>query len=697
MKKIGVIFMLLGWILTLAACEERDGPGEASDDTPDQEEERDNDQEEEEEPFPDFEVGIEDTTLRMKAGEDAPWIDILDLTYLSGDGSPGDLRREEGLIQWKHTESDDHAPLVSVHALVGLQEATLDPGEARLRRHVDRLEYFDASDDTWRLLFNLGLVHEGYVLSQDSDGTPLRYGSFASRIPLLETFGHFEGHARLEGVPVSEARYDEASELYLPIGYDAGHIIEGTLTNRVDECEIPGEQYCYEGTMNFEFGDDGTDTLIRPDDLGWGAIGSLSVTVDAIGDESTIEVKPENSDDVLGTIDETGTHTFEAPSTELARLTMDLSAKAGETIGIREVTLYDTFDDEHSHYDATDLESWMLYGSNAEKADSGRSGVVADFEYDSYEAEIGLDTFGISDKRYETVLDRFSDDCGEPSDHPDAPDNDDMWVFGETCPIKEVLGKEDEVTGPDGQEYFMLRVKAERYRLDGFEKMPFAFFGTLHDGTPRLADTTVEEVIMDDDTDVIQRGAFAHAADLERITLPDTLTDIERQAFYRAESLESLTLPEGLGTIGVEAFRYTKSLKQLTLPSTLKTIEAFAFAGSAIGSLDLPEGVDAIERGAFFGSELETLTLPGTVDTLYDETFTRTQSLKTLIIENDDVVPIKDANYSPDLDDDEWGHAFHMTNPDLRIYVPDSSLSDYQAHPSWTHAAEYLAPMSDLE
>jgi hypothetical protein len=171
---------------------------------------------------------------------------------------------------------------------------------------------------------------------------------------------------------------------------------------------------------------------------------------------------------------------------------------------------------------------------------------------------------------------------------------------------------------------------------------------------------------------------------LAGITLPALLTSIGTYAFGNCTALTEITLPTSLGSIGQYAFEYT-GLTTLTLPSTVKTINNYAFRGCTdLLWVKWPESsVDAVlgtttAGQAFSGcTKLEKVELPNNLKTIYNSSFQNCTSLEVVILRRS-ASPLTVLNSTT---------AFPSANTDLKIYVPNDQLSDYQAAATWSNAA----------
>ena len=140
------------------------------------------------------------------------------------------------------------------------------------------------------------------------------------------------------------------------------------------------------------------------------------------------------------------------------------------------------------------------------------------------------------------------------------------------------------------------------------------------------------EVSLDNDN-VLGSGMFQSLnkeyAPVRKIILPDGLETIDDSAFEFANVVE-VVLNQGL--ININAYAFAKSaLKSINIPSSVRTIMYQAFAGcNGIQRIELPEGVESINKDVFSNMpNLEYVSIPSTVN-FFPSDFEGCTALKTL-------------------------------------------------------------------
>ena len=199
---------------------------------------------------------------------------------------------------------------------------------------------------------------------------------------------------------------------------------------------------------------------------------------------------------------------------------------------------------------------------------------------------------------------------------------------------------------------------------------------------------------------------------LTYVNLPDTLTSIGNYAFYGCTSLPEITLPTGVTSIGISAFKRCTSLSSIVLPEGLTAIGQDAFIRCSALSLvvDLPNlttlGKDAFAladvmrvenlgkissiEDAISGNfgmfrsnvNLTYVNLPDTLTRIGNNAFYGCSSLQYIRIE---------ATTPPTLP-----NTYSIPSTIGAIYVPDASVSAYQAATNWSNFASKIKGISEM-
>jgi hypothetical protein len=139
----------------------------------------------------------------------------------------------------------------------------------------------------------------------------------------------------------------------------------------------------------------------------------------------------------------------------------------------------------------------------------------------------------------------------------------------------------------------------------------------------------------------IEASAFQYCNKMQSITIEKGIKSIGNEAFYNCSSLKSVVIPEGVLSIGSNVFAYCYPLQKLELPSTLISIGKYL-----IKSCD---------------------------------------NLATVISRIQDPMDIPDMTFMTEkYIDNQWTY---FPSP-ATLYVPEGTLSKYQAISGWTQFAK---------
>jgi hypothetical protein len=187
--------------------------------------------------------------------------------------------------------------------------------------------------------------------------------------------------------------------------------------------------------------------------------------------------------------------------------------------------------------------------------------------------------------------------------------------------------------------------------------MEYKTYQAQKEEIPNHLKNHIHTVIISDDTDMIEHGAFEDLVGLENMVLPASVKNIGGDAFLGCQNLTSINIPDGVKSIGSSAFEgctnlksmiipygvenigssafeNCKSLENIILPASVKSIGYDAFSGCCnLKSINIPVGVKRIETGAFsFCSSLESINIPNTVEHIGYLAFENCTSLKRITI-----------------------------------------------------------------
>jgi hypothetical protein len=185
-------------------------------------------------------------------------------------------------------------------------------------------------------------------------------------------------------------------------------------------------------------------------------------------------------------------------------------------------------------------------------------------------------------------------------------------------------------------------------------------------------------VLLPKSLEVIESYAFFQSLGFTGAKIPDTVKIIGDSAFANS-GLEAIELPAGLTGIGNSAFVYT-NLKTITLPSKVRNLGTGVFLYcSSLENADFSAS-RIISLGSMFQgcTSLKTLALPPTLTNISWDALGSCTALETLAVY---------AEQPPVLGTSGKDALENSGAEDLTIYVPEGSISAYQAADGWK---EYL-------
>ena len=229
-----------------------------------------------------------------------------------------------------------------------------------------------------------------------------------------------------------------------------------------------------------------------------------------------------------------------------------------------------------------------------------------------------------------------------------------------------------------------------------FVYMPKSYSGsyTIPDGIKQVVESAFSScesltfVIIPNSVTTIEYGAFAGCSGLTSVTIPNSVTTIGEMAFYGCSSLPVFDNLRYADTYLIEVV--DKTLSTYTIKEETKWIGDWAFYGcSGLTSVSIPNSVTTIEYGAFAGcSGLTSVTIGNSITMIGDAAFADCSGLTSITCYA--VTPPECGN-----------GVFKYISQDAKVYVPMSSLTDYQNAEGWKDLQLYpiiaadTTPMDD--
>ena len=190
--------------------------------------------------------------------------------------------------------------------------------------------------------------------------------------------------------------------------------------------------------------------------------------------------------------------------------------------------------------------------------------------------------------------------------------------------------------------------------------------------------TNLSTVVFGEDVETIPSSAFVICTSLTSLTIGNSVTSIGDNAFSGCKCLTSVEIPNSVTSIGVAAFANCEDLTSLTIGNSVKSIGRFAFfCCHSVTSLTIPNSVTSIGNDAFNGcTGLTSLTIPNSVTSIGNNAFSGCTGLTKIT---------SFANSFQTI----GNNIFDKVNKSIPVYVPCSSISDYQTASGWNEFTNY--------
>ena len=184
---------------------------------------------------------------------------------------------------------------------------------------------------------------------------------------------------------------------------------------------------------------------------------------------------------------------------------------------------------------------------------------------------------------------------------------------------------------------------------------------------------SVLSVVISNGATNIRSYAFSQCEALSQIEIPNSVTVIGDGAFFACYGLSEITIPSTVTSLGNYTFLQCYSLSSINIPNGVTSIGSMTFGEcSGLSEITIPNAVTSIGAGAFQKcTGLTTITIPASVVTINASAFMGCTGLTS--VTNKAVTPQAiDANVFGGL-----------TLPEICLYVPQSSVSAYEAADVW--------------
>ena len=238
--------------------------------------------------------------------------------------------------------------------------------------------------------------------------------------------------------------------------------------------------------------------------------------------------------------------------------------------------------------------------------------------------------------------------------------------------------------------------------LSGNVSMGSSCFDRTNISSVDLSATTLEDVSW---------GCFSDCANIISVSLPTTMTHIRGESFMRDSALTTVNFSSltSLTRLGENAFRSCGNLTATS--SDIQNIEIFDACclrdTNISGDLVLPN-ITSIDNEAFWGTKITSCDFTGSTFTkLSTQVFRYCSSLDHLIVNasvtqlgEEIVANCNNLRYikflGTTVPTQQSNNSFGGMNNNVKIYVPDAALSDYQSASGWSNYSNRIFPMSQF-
>lgn len=327
------------------------------------------------------------------------------------------------------------------------------------------------------------------------------------RAPVLENYGIMDGMVDVTSIRVDRDTIDDETGLGIPSSeqYDPEFIDMDSLENYTVGC-TDRQDYCTGGSNILEIESGGAiATLTSGSSFPVNLNEDSKLTVDISDMENTdqfdlrfyLEVPgSDNEYDEIAVIDEPGEHEIDlndvldtSNNIFSSPLRIEMTANGGTdgSVAFESIALNDdTQEDPLVEDSGYDLSMYSTGSSDASYNRNDGEILMASFKYDKYEEALGeREVPAMGSEEYNEIIEANPETC-ERQPHPDDPDNDEMAVFEEGCPIVEVLSQSEPIEYGD-EEFFSYRVIVDYAQMAGYDETPYFLFGTDSSGRDLFA------------------------------------------------------------------------------------------------------------------------------------------------------------------------------------------------------------------
>ena len=200
--------------------------------------------------------------------------------------------------------------------------------------------------------------------------------------------------------------------------------------------------------------------------------------------------------------------------------------------------------------------------------------------------------------------------------------------------------------------------------------------------------SSLTSIVVPEGITTIEFQMFHSCGNLASVTLPESLTSIGNNTFVNCSSLTSIVIPDGVTSIGDNAFYNCDRLASIFIPDNVVRIGNSAFEGcTSLAAVFTQENSKLEEIGdyAFYDcNQLASINIPKGVTRIGDYAFYDCTNF--ISITSKAITPPSISAYT-----------FYNVDKSIPVYVPSTSLSDYQAAEGWKDFTNFVGIDTRIE
>lgn len=167
-------------------------------------------------------------------------------------------------------------------------------------------------------------------------------------------------------------------------------------------------------------------------------------------------------------------------------------------------------------------------------------------------------------------------------------------------------------------------------------------------------------------------------SNLKRVEIPGNVLSVGACAFQKCTSLEELVLSEGIETIDKYAFSGCTALERVTIPASVKTMDMAVFDGAGLTEAVTPTGIFSLPNSTYNNcASLKKITVTENIGSIGRAALTPGDAIEEYHMMR---------STPPSL-----GRSVYLSMPEgCVVYVPKGSLEAYKSATNWAAYADFM-------